>query len=102
MKQHPRDVDYETRLLEDLQDPEEAAAYLEACLEDEDPAIFLLALRQVANAKGMTALANETSLGRASLYKSLSKTGNPELRTLNKLLHAMDMRLSVVPEQHHA
>lgn len=102
MKQHPRDVDYETRLLEDLEDPELAAAYLEACMEDEDPAIFLIALRQVAQAKGMTALSRETSLGRESLYKSLSETGNPELRTLNKLLHAMGMRLSVVPEQHHA
>jgi len=43
---------YEEILLEDLKDPAEAAAYLQAALEDEEPAVFLLALRQVAQAQG--------------------------------------------------
>ena len=82
-------------LLEDLKDPAEAAAYLEAALEDEDPAVFLLALRQVAQAQGIATVARKAHVGRESLYKTLSENGNPELRTINKLLHAMGLRLSV-------
>lgn len=86
---------YEEILLEDLKDPAEAAAYLQAALEDEDPAVFLLALRQVAQAQGMANVARKAHVGRESLYKTLSENGNPELRTINSLLHAMGLRLSV-------
>ena len=86
---------YEEILLEDLKDPAEAAAYLEAALEDVDPAVFLLALRQVAQAQGMANVARKAHVGRESLYKTLSENGNPELRTINRLLHAMGLRLSV-------
>ncbi|MBI5461881.1 MAG: putative addiction module antidote protein [Gammaproteobacteria bacterium] len=86
---------YEEVLLEDLKDPAEAAAYLEAALEDADPAVFLLALRQVAQAQGMANVARKAHVGRESLYKTLSENGNPELRTINRLLHAMGLRLSV-------
>ena len=86
---------YEEVLLEDLKDPAEAAAYLQAALEDEDPAVFLLALRQVAQAQGMANVARKAHVGRESLYKTLSENGNPELRTINRLLHAMGLRLSV-------
>lgn len=88
-------VPYEDLLLEDLKDPAEAAAYLEAAIEEDDPAVFLLALRQVAKARGMAAVARKAKLGRESLYKALSENGNPELRTVNNLLHAMGLRLSV-------
>lgn len=86
---------YEDVLLEDLKDPAEAAAYLEAALEDADPSVFLLALRQVAQAQGMANVARKAHVGRESLYKTLSENGNPELRTINRLLHAMGLRLSV-------
>lgn len=86
---------YEGILLEDLKDPTEAAAYLEAALEDADPSVFLLALRQVAQAQGMANVARKAHVGRESLYKTLSENGNPELRTINRLLHAMGLRLSV-------
>jgi probable addiction module antidote protein len=86
---------YEEVLLEDLKDPAEAAAYLEAVLEDEDPSVFLLALRQVAQAQRMANVARKAHVGRESLYKTLSENGNPELRTINRLLHAMGLRLSV-------
>lgn len=86
---------YEEILLEDLKDPAEAAAYLQVALEDEDPAVFLLALRQVAQAQGMANVARKAHVGRESLYKTLSENGNPELRTINSLLHAMGLRLSV-------
>ena len=83
-----------------LKDPEYAAIYLEECLMDGDIKLFKLALKNVADARlgGMTALAEETSLGRESLYKTLSKTGNPKLETLTKILSAAGLRLSIVPK----
>ena len=80
---------YEEVLLEDLKDPEEAAAYLNVALEENDPSVFLLALSQVAQAQGMASVARKAHVGRESLYKTLSENGNPELRTINRLLHAM-------------
>ncbi len=60
------------------------AAYLEAAIEDSDPALAAAAIGDIARAKGMTQLARETGLGRKSLYKALSPEGNPEFSTLFK------------------
>ena len=87
---------YEDVLDEDLQDPSEAAGYLNACLEDGDPEVFLLALRDVARARGGVAkLAEVTELNREHLYRILSENGNPELRSLEALLDALGFRLAV-------
>ena len=87
---------YQEVLDEDLQDPTEAAGYLNACLEDGDPEVFLLALRDVARARGgLTKLAEATELNREHLYRMLSKSGNPELRSLEALLDALGFRLAV-------
>jgi probable addiction module antidote protein len=90
---------YEDDLLEKLREPVEAAAYLDAVLETEDPAAFLVALRQVTQAHpgGVRKVAERTDLGRESLYKALSPTGNPGLWTLDKVLHAVGLRLSISP-----
>lgn len=56
---------------------EDMAAYLEAALEEGDPALIAAALGDIARAKGMTQVARETGLGRESLYKALSPEGNP-------------------------
>ena len=84
-----------------LKDAECAALYLEECLADGDIELFKLALKNVADARlgSMSILAKKTKLGRESLYKSLSKTGNPKLETLKKVLGATGLRLSVVPEK---
>lgn len=95
-KKYSPSVPYEDCLIESLQDPAEAAAYIEAALE-EDVEVFLIALRHVAKARGMAKVAKQAKLGRESLYKVLSEAGNPELRTVNKLLHAMGLRMSVQP-----
>lgn len=100
MSKQARDVSYEQSLLDDLKNPGEAAAYLDACMADDDPAVFLLALRQVAKAHGMAALARKAHVGRESLYKTLSESGNPELRTINKLLQGMNLRLSITADNH--
>ena len=90
---------YEESLQEALKDPAEAVAYLNAHLEDdgEDDTeeIFLMALRDVAKAHGFSEIAGKTQLGRESLYKTLSKRGNPRLSTLASLLKVMGMRLSI-------
>jgi probable addiction module antidote protein len=88
---------YKEGLLERLKDPQEAAAYLDAALEDGDTEVFLLALRDVAEARlgGMTTLAQQTGLNRETLYRTLSEKGNPELASLGKLWHAVGLRLAV-------
>ena len=88
---------YKEGLLERLKDPQEAAAYLDAALEDGDTEVFLLTLRDVAEARlgGMTTLAQQTGLNRETLYRTLSEKGNPELVSLDKLLHAVGLRLAV-------
>ena len=92
-----RSRSYKEGLLERLKDPQEAAAYLDAALEDGETEVFLLALRDVAEARvgGMTTLAQQTGLNRETLYRTLSEKGNPELASLDKLLHAVGLRLAV-------
>ena len=87
---------YQADLIESLRDPSEAEDYLNAALEEDGPELFLLALRNVAEAQGGVAqLADKSKLNRESLYKMLSERGNPELRSLDALLHALGFRLAV-------
>jgi probable addiction module antidote protein len=87
---------YQPELIESLRDAGEAEEYLNAALDEDDPELFLLALRNVAEAQGGVAqLAEKTKLNRESLYKMLSERGNPELRSLDTLLHALGFRLAV-------
>lgn len=81
-----------------LQDPEYAAIYLEECLASGDMDLFKLALRNVADARlgGMTALSKKARLDRESLYKALSKNGNPKLESLTRILNATGLHLPVV------
>jgi len=71
-------TEYQKDLIEALKDPTEAAAYLNAALEEGDRETFLLALRNVAEANGgMAAVADKAHLNRESLYRTLSRRGNP-------------------------
>jgi len=74
------------------------AAYLEAALEDGDPALVTAALGDIARAKGMTEVARKTGLGRESLYKALSSEGNPEFATILRVVEALGLKLRAVPE----
>ncbi len=90
------DRPWEDYLDEVLADPARAAGYLNACLEDYDPDVFLHALRDVARARGGVAkLAENSSLDLESLSRMLSGNGNPELRSLETLLDALGFRLSI-------
>jgi probable addiction module antidote protein len=90
---------YHPELIKALRDPREALEYLNAALEDGDSEVFLLALRDVAEAQGGVAqLAEAAKLNRESLYRMLSNRGNPELRSLDALLHALGFRLAIAVE----
>lgn len=78
---------------EHLETEEDVVAYLEAALEDGDPALISAALGDIARARGMSKIARDTGLGRESLYKALSAEGNPEFATVLKVLQALGLRL---------
>ncbi|MBL7221451.1 MAG: putative addiction module antidote protein [Phycisphaerae bacterium] len=99
MKTKRKTADYDLGLKEDLTDPDEAAAYLNAALEGSAQGVFLLALRDVANARGLTRLAREASLNRENLYRILSGEGNPRLSSLKALLDSMGLKLAVESKQ---
>jgi probable addiction module antidote protein len=87
---------YRESLMESLKNPDEAAEYLNACLEDEDARVFLLALRDVADARGgIRTLSRDSRLNRESLYRMLSTSGNPSLDSLAAVLNACGLRLAV-------
>ena len=78
--------------VEFLADENKMAMYLEAALEENDPALIAAALGDIARAKGMTEIAKETGLGRESLYKALSEDGNPSLDTILRVARAVGVR----------
>lgn len=88
-------VHYEEGLKEALADPVEAAAYLNAALEDGEQDVFLLALRDVAEARGLTRLARAAKLNRENMYRILSETGNPQLSSLKTLLDSLGLKLAI-------
>lgn len=89
---------YKGWLIESLKDRKEAAAYLEAAIEDGDQAVLMLALRHVAQAQGGVAeIARRANLTREATYKMLSKAGNPALSSLTAVLAATGLRLAVKP-----
>ena len=92
--------EYYEDLMGRLKDPDYAIGYLNTALEDTDKDVFLLALRDVAEAWGtMTKLARFSRIHRVSLYKILSKHGNPKVDSLSKILHGMGLKLTVTKEQ---
>jgi probable addiction module antidote protein len=80
---------------EQLRTPEEMAAYLDAWLEEapNDAAGIARALGDIARARGMTQVARDAGLSRESLYKALSKNGNPSFATVLKVARALGVRL---------
>jgi len=80
-----------------LNSSEDMAAYLEAALEDGDPKLIAAALGDIARAKGMSQIARDAGLGRESLYKALSTSGNPELGTILKVISALGLQLHASP-----
>ena len=80
-----------------LESEADMAVYLEAALEDGDPALVIRALGNIARARGMSQIARQTGLGRESLYKALSGEGNPEFTTVLKVVRALGLKLKAQP-----
>jgi probable addiction module antidote protein len=90
-------------LLEELRDPELAADYLSAAIEDGSIEEFLVALRNVADAHGgVGVLSDITQLNRQSLYKMLSEDGNPTLESLIAVLKAVGIGVSFTSSEKEA
>ncbi|HOW88672.1 MAG TPA: putative addiction module antidote protein [Elusimicrobiales bacterium] len=89
-----RTISHRSYLRKQLSRPEEAAAYLNSVIEDNDTGALLKAIRNVANAHGgIGALAKAAKMSRTSLYKTLSPTGNPEISTLETILAVYGIRI---------
>ena len=104
MKQEPRKipaaVPQDEWLSEQLRDRELAAAYLNAALAEGDQAAFMLALRNVAKARGGVAmLARFTGMNRVALSRALSVNGNPELRNFTRILDASGLRFVIAAKE---
>lgn len=78
-----------------LDNEEMIIEYLKAAIEENDTQFFMEALGHVAKARGMTDIAKKTGLGRESLYKAVSGNIKPKLDTVNKILNAVGLSLSV-------
>ena len=73
------------------------AEYVTAVLEADDPDLLLLALADIARARGMAEVAREAGLGRESLYKALAPGAKPRFDTVLKVARALGVRLSAHP-----
>lgn len=92
---------YQEDLIKSLKNSKEAAAYLNAAIEEGDRELFLLALRNIAEAQGgISTIAEKAHLNRENLYRMLSKRGNPEIKSLLTLLRAMGLELTVKAQKH--
>jgi probable addiction module antidote protein len=89
-----RTRNFRAQLLKDLTDPSEAAHYINAASEDSE-AMFLVALRDVAEARQMARVASQAGVAREALYRMLCDEGNPRLHSLWAILNAVGLRISV-------
>ncbi len=88
---------YRESLLEDLQDATEASQYLNAALEDSEE-MFLVALRDVAEARQMAKVAESAGVARESVYRMLTTTGNPTYSSLIGILRAVGLKIAIQPD----
>lgn len=93
---------YKEHLFERLQTPEDIAGYLNAAVQERDVAVFLLALRDVADARGMGKVASEAKLNRENVYRMLSEQGNPRLTSLFAVLFVLGIDLWLKPMKSRA
>lgn len=92
-------IPHEEALIKELRDdPEYAAEYLNAAMEDSDePKVLLIALRQIAKAQGVAKVAKRAHIERESLYRALSPNGNPRFSTIVAITKALGLTLTVEP-----
>lgn len=82
--------------IEFLKDPEESIAYLNAALQEDDPRIFLIAIKDVIEAQSsISDVAKKAKLSRQGLYKILSDKGNPTIENISRVLNSMGIHFGV-------
>jgi probable addiction module antidote protein len=91
-----RTRDYHSWQIKQLTDPQTAAGYLNAALNDSNE-MFLKALRNVAEAGTIAKVAKKAGVRRESLYRTLSDRGNPRFDTLNSVLSVLGLRMGIQP-----
>jgi len=96
-KASPASRPYEEDLDKRLKNPKYAIEYLNAILDENDPDLLLLGLRDVARAYGFTHIAEAAGLNRESLYKALSKGRNPRIGTIMDVLDAIGCKIRLQP-----
>jgi probable addiction module antidote protein len=96
---HKASISHEAAIIKALRDdPKFAAEFLKAAMEDSDePKVLLIALRQIAKARGIAKVAKSARIERESLYRALSPRGNPRLSTLVAVTKALGLMLTVAP-----
>lgn len=88
--------DYHADLIRHLKNPKAAVGYLNAALDEDDPKVFLLALRNVVEARGnMTRFAKKCEISRANVYKMTSQKGNPSIASVLKLMRCLGFDFKV-------
>jgi len=85
-----------------LDNDEIIAEYLSAAADDHNPDVFIAALGDVAKARGMAQIAKDSGLGRESLYKALSVGAHPRFETINAVLHALGVKMTIVADRPHS
>ena len=85
-----------------LATPADVADFLSIALEDADPRILQIALREISRSEGMRQLASETGLNRELLDQSLAEHATPTIDTVYKVIHALGLRLALVPAENRA
>ena len=102
-RKHLKARSYDAFLKKQLKDPELAAEYLSAAIQDGSLEGFLVALKNVAESHGgIGVLARITSLNRQSMYKMFSERGNPTVSSLITVLDALGIELSFTPQERKA
>jgi probable addiction module antidote protein len=80
---------------EHIETPEDVVNYIDAALADGDPEVIVATLGWIARSRGMSQIARDAHVTRASLYKSLSGVSKPEFGTILKVMNALGVRLRV-------
>ncbi len=85
-------------MAEELKTEQDIAIYLQAVLEENDPGELAHALGVVAKARGMSQIAKDAGIGRESLYKALRTGASPRFDTINRVMNALGVKLSVTAQ----
>jgi probable addiction module antidote protein len=88
----------EWNMADNINSKEEVYAYLEAALAENDLETLFDVIGAIARSKGMSKIANDIGLNRESLYKSLSREGNPSFSTMTKVLDILGYELKILPK----